>query len=1035
MMMTVTSKVKAQVNLQDSLALVDLYNNTNGRNWSDTTNWLTKAPVSSWDNITLDTISRRIIEINLSEKNLVGNIPSSIGNLTQLQVLNLSNNSISGCIPDSIANLTQLQTLYISNNSITGSIPSYIGNLINLTSLDLSKNQLTGKIPSSIGNLTSAINISNLKNLETIDVSNNELNSFNYSAFQSLSNFPFILGNNNFTFNGLEQLLTYQPNIIPYTYTPQNHISVSKNGNTLSVSVGGTPRFNNYNWYNDSVLIIANVGDSTLKIPYSGNYSVIVTNSFVNQLTLYSDTISVYYPINNQDSLALIDLYDSTNGANWSNNTNWLSSKPISTWYGVVTDTSGRVKELKLGINNLNGTIPNSIGKLKKLTYLDFSVCNLYGVIPDSIGNLTNLQHLLSYHTSLNGSIPSSIGNLYSLKELTLTGCKLVGNIPSSIGNLSQLKSLNLARNGFTSVPESIGNLAQLTDLDLSYNSLTGNIPVSIGNLTQLMDLDLSYNSIAGSIPSSIGNLTSLNYLDISNNEITGSIPSSIGNLINLTNLDFSINQLSDSLPSSIGNIKNLQTLFLDSNKISGNIPTTLVNLDTLQKLDLHSNQLSGRIPNGIGGKNVTIIDLSKNHLNGELPDSFANSNGLNFLDLSYNKLSGSIHPSIGSLYALFNLNLSHNQLSGKIPDTLENLYFLGSLFLNNNSLSDTIPESLGNLLWLNDLDLSNNKLSGGLPVSFGLHWMVVFFLPPNNDTVIERLLRNVPESCYECPSSNYNILKLDNNKFIFSAAEEAIKLHVNQLSYAPQSTVHLNKSGNELSVSVGGTSSIDTFRWYKDTMLVATKVGDSSYTISNKGNYWVVATNGIAKQLTLYSDTLNITSLPIKSINLQAKANNSVVMLQWQTIDEINTASFLIENSTDGKSFTTIDTKTAAGSGNNSYFIEDATASDGINYYRIRSVDKVGNVNYSQVVSIELSKINVQCSIYPNPVQNVLTITGKHVVLIELIDNLGKLIRTVSLQDATNPTLSVGGMNKGIYHLRVQTTNAQVSELNFIKE
>jgi len=39
---------KAQVNVQDSLALVDLYNSTNGPNWSNHTNWLTKAPVSTW---------------------------------------------------------------------------------------------------------------------------------------------------------------------------------------------------------------------------------------------------------------------------------------------------------------------------------------------------------------------------------------------------------------------------------------------------------------------------------------------------------------------------------------------------------------------------------------------------------------------------------------------------------------------------------------------------------------------------------------------------------------------------------------------------------------------------------------------------------------------------------------------------------------------------------------------------------------------------------------------------------------------------
>ncbi|MEN8194565.1 MAG: hypothetical protein ABFS12_17225, partial [Bacteroidota bacterium] len=35
-----------------------------------------------------------------------------------------------------------------------------------------------------------------------------------------------------------------------------------------------------------------------------------------------------------QDSLALVALYDSTDGNNWTNNENWLTG-PVSTWYGI----------------------------------------------------------------------------------------------------------------------------------------------------------------------------------------------------------------------------------------------------------------------------------------------------------------------------------------------------------------------------------------------------------------------------------------------------------------------------------------------------------------------------------------------------------------------------------------------------------------------------------------------------------------------------------------------------------------------------
>ena len=43
--------VTAQVNVRDSLALVALYNSTDGPNWYNHDNWLTSAPVKNWAGI------------------------------------------------------------------------------------------------------------------------------------------------------------------------------------------------------------------------------------------------------------------------------------------------------------------------------------------------------------------------------------------------------------------------------------------------------------------------------------------------------------------------------------------------------------------------------------------------------------------------------------------------------------------------------------------------------------------------------------------------------------------------------------------------------------------------------------------------------------------------------------------------------------------------------------------------------------------------------------------------------------------------
>ena len=74
-------------------------------------------------------------------------------------------------------------------------------------------------------------------------------------------------------------------------------------------------------------------------------------------------------PVNVQDSLALVDFYDSTNGPGWANG-GWKQG-PISNWYGVAV-TDGRVTALTLLENNLIGPIPASFGNLTELKSISF---------------------------------------------------------------------------------------------------------------------------------------------------------------------------------------------------------------------------------------------------------------------------------------------------------------------------------------------------------------------------------------------------------------------------------------------------------------------------------------------------------------------------------------------------------------------------------------------------------------------------------------------------------------------------------------
>ncbi len=165
------------------------------------------------------------------------------------------------------------------------------------------------------------------------------------------------------------------------------------------------------------------------------------------------------------DYYALVALYSGTEGANWTNATNWASTEPLGEWYGVTTDADGRVTELSLNDNNLQGTIPVELGQLNNLTKL----------------NLSSNQ--------LTGNLPKDLEQLNNLAELNLSKNQISGNIPTELGRLANLDSLILAFNKLTGeIPPELAQLANLEDLDLSENQLTGNIPSELGRLTSLRD-------------------------------------------------------------------------------------------------------------------------------------------------------------------------------------------------------------------------------------------------------------------------------------------------------------------------------------------------------------------------------------------------------------------------------------------------------------------------------------------------------------------------------------------------------------------
>ncbi|CAL8165545.1 unnamed protein product [Prunus armeniaca] len=133
--------------------------------------------------------------LDLSENEFSGLIPSSLANITQLYALYLQNNRLTGTIPLSFGNLSYLQELDLSQNHLNGTIPkqlmrelpSSLGSCVSLEHLHLEGNFFEGTIPPSF---------SSLRGLQDLDLSHNYLSGQIPVFFQHFS-----LVNLNLSFN------------------------------------------------------------------------------------------------------------------------------------------------------------------------------------------------------------------------------------------------------------------------------------------------------------------------------------------------------------------------------------------------------------------------------------------------------------------------------------------------------------------------------------------------------------------------------------------------------------------------------------------------------------------------------------------------------------------------------------------------------------------------------------------------------------------------------------------------------------------
>ena len=175
---------------------------------------------------------------------------------------------------------------------------------------------------------------------------------------------------------------------------------------------------------------------------------------------------------------------------------------------------------------------------------------------------------------------------------------------------------------------------------------------------------------------------------------------------------------------------------------------------------------------------------------------------------------------------------------------------------------------------------------------------------------------------------------------------------------------------------------------------------------------------------------------LPANLLSFTAEKSNSEVLLNFTTTGDINLASFDIERSGDGVSFTSIGTVPAAagqnadsvqsaGPAKNSYQFADISPLPALNFYRLNMIDKDGNHSYSNVVVIRYDSTG-SLSIFPNPATGTVNVqlqAPPGQLLLQVIDASGRVVRMLSLQSTGGPMSTVvdlSGLATGVYFIRV---------------
>eukprot|EP00934_Nitzschia_sp_Nitz4_P001391 Nitzschia sp. Nitz4//scaffold85_size83877//45488//47165//NITZ4_005232-RA/size83877-augustus-gene-0.162-mRNA-1//-1//CDS//3329559146//1391//frame0 len=348
--------------IQQRFAVAELFFSTAGADfWGD--EWLVPGVSECRMSGLACNEHAQVINLDLSQRSLIGTIPDTLTWLSHLEQLLVPRNRLYGSLPGTLfAKLTSLELLNLSYNRLSGSLPRSLVHLSNLYVVDLQSNSFSGSLPIALP-----------------------------------PNLRLLLAGTN-AFAGAIPFADWISNVQGGVH-PMSLLDLGEN------DVGGTipselaihfPRLKSLDMYETNLSGSIPSEFGTLELEELSLAQVQLTGTIPPELFRIS-------------TLQFLDIVGSdVHGS-------------LPTEVGLLTN----LEALNLMHTNMNGTIPTEIGYLTDLEWLLLASTAISGTIPTELGELKKLLRVWLEGTNLSGSLPQQLCETFSTQGSLQLGCAI----------------------------------------------------------------------------------------------------------------------------------------------------------------------------------------------------------------------------------------------------------------------------------------------------------------------------------------------------------------------------------------------------------------------------------------------------------------------------------------------------------------------------------------------------------------------------------------------------------------------------------